>query len=148
MKYKKTEELRTSILNVYDIPVIKEMTDFVSGETAYLNHLYSCKDNEMCLSDISHMLNVTKGRITAMTNSLSKKGFVVPTVDPTDRRRLLLSLTEKGKVYIAEKRERVDTAIDQYISYVGEEQVERIITVLNEAVVTMNESANKFADKE
>lgn len=135
----KPQELRGAIMQVYELPVIRELISFMSGETAYLHYLYTTTDKETCLSDISRMLGVTKGRITAMTASLSKKGLVSPVVDPSDRRRLILSLTDEGKKLISEKTKRVDIYLDKYIAKVGGEKVDRVIASLNDAVASMSE---------
>jgi DNA-binding MarR family transcriptional regulator len=121
--------------------MIRELIGFMSGETAYLYYLHTTKDKETCLSDISRMLGVTKGRITAMTASLSRKEMVSPKTDPEDRRRLILTLTDKGRAFIVTKQQRIDRFLDKYIQTVGEEKTDRVIQTLKDAMDGMKEVA-------
>lgn len=44
-------------------------------------------------------LDLQKGSLTSMIDALEREGFVYRKGDPTDRRKTLISLTEKGKAY-------------------------------------------------
>ncbi len=44
-------------------------------------------------------LDLQKGSLTSMIDALEREGLVCRKGDPTDRRKTLISLTEKGKAY-------------------------------------------------
>ena len=48
------------------------------------------------ISDISHTLNISKQQMTIVIDKLVKNDLVQKTIDYNDRRRFLVSLTDKG----------------------------------------------------
>ena len=54
-------------------------------------------------TELSKMLDIEKGSLTTVVNRLVEMGMVTRSSDPTDRRRVLLSLSSRGR----EKMERV-----------------------------------------
>lgn len=49
------------------------------------------------MSEMARRLNVTQGAVSQTVGRLEKKGYVVRTKDPADRRITLVSLTEQGR---------------------------------------------------
>jgi DNA-binding MarR family transcriptional regulator len=56
---------------------------------------------------IGKMLDIEKGSLTTMIDQLEAMDFVIRTVDPDDRRKFLLSLSEAG-------RQQMDKTMEQY----------------------------------
>ena len=54
-------------------------------------------DGSKSMSVIAKLVGVTVGTLTIAMNSLVKKGYVIRTRSETDRRVVLVSLSEKGK---------------------------------------------------
>lgn len=48
-------------------------------------------------------LYVTKGRISALVNSLSKREYIKLDINPEDRRSILIELSESGRHYLEKK---------------------------------------------
>lgn len=61
---------------------------------AVLEMLYH--KGELCIQDVVDKLLSTSGNVTVVIQNLVKEGYVVRVSDLHDRRRYLLSLTEKG----------------------------------------------------
>lgn len=61
-------------------------------------------DGPMVMSDLGAAVPLSRAAITALTDRLEFIGFVQRTPDPTDRRRTVLSLTDKA-------REQIDEAL-------------------------------------
>ncbi|MBA1156497.1 MarR family winged helix-turn-helix transcriptional regulator [Microvirga mediterraneensis] len=51
----------------------------------------------MMLSDLSRRMMVSNGNLTGLVDRLVASGHVVRTVSPTDRRAVVISLTEEGR---------------------------------------------------
>ena len=54
------------------------------------------------MSEMADRLHVTRGAVTQIADRLEKKGYVVRTKAPDDKRQTTVSLTEKGKALCAE----------------------------------------------
>ena len=52
------------------------------------------------LGDLSSALGVTARNITTIVDALEREGLLVRKPDPTDRRAILLELTEKGHAHV------------------------------------------------
>ena len=51
-------------------------------------------------SDLSSLAQSSTARIAVVLNTLEKKGYITRAIDPSDRRRVLVSLTPAGAEYI------------------------------------------------
>lgn len=51
-------------------------------------------------TEISEVMKSTKGRISAILNSLEKKGFIGREIDKDNRRNIIVTLTDSGRDYV------------------------------------------------
>lgn len=61
-------------------------------------------DQAILMSELAAKLNVTKGAITQLANKLEKKGAIQRSPHPTDKRAVLLSLTDIGVLAYQEQK--------------------------------------------
>lgn len=77
--------------------------------------------------NLAETLNLTSARIAGVLGSLEKKGQITRSMDPKDRRRIHVSLTNCGKkIAKAQKREMRDKVI-QVFKLMGEEDTKKFI---------------------
>lgn len=62
-------------------------------------------------SDLAFHLAVSKQSVTRLVDPLADRGFVARRVDPDDRRRVIHTITAKGKRILA----RTDAILEQYL---------------------------------
>ncbi len=62
-------------------------------------------DHAILMSELAAKLNVTKGAITQLADKLEKKGAIQRSPHPTDKRAMLLSLTNIGVLAYKEQNE-------------------------------------------
>lgn len=65
---------------------------------AVLRILQFAGDHPKTLNDVRHELGVTSGTVTVLVDGLEQEGLVVRVPHPTDRRAIILELTEHGRV--------------------------------------------------
>ncbi|MGC6768966.1 MarR family winged helix-turn-helix transcriptional regulator [Enterococcus sp. LJL128] len=76
---------------------------------------------------IAESLNLSSARIAVVLGSLEKKKLIVRTMDPEDRRRINVTLTDCGKKAAhAEKKEMRDKIIKIFLQ-MGEEDTKKFI---------------------
>ncbi|MGE4584733.1 MAG: MarR family winged helix-turn-helix transcriptional regulator [Sphaerochaeta sp.] len=88
-----------------------------------------CPEGPMNVSDIHHNLHVTKPAISQMLNSLEKKGYVSRAIDPTDRRRISVTLTEEGSKVLKAVKQYMDQTLEMTITRFGEDNVRELISL-------------------
>ncbi|MFT3985585.1 MAG: MarR family transcriptional regulator [Lachnospiraceae bacterium] len=67
-----------------------------------------------CVSDIAKSMQVTKGAVSQIVKKLEKKGYVVKTDDAGNKAKVIVRLTEKGRIAFNGHRQFHDH-IDQRI---------------------------------
>ncbi len=78
---------------------------------------------EAPLSDIIDQLGVSKQAAGALVDTLVTRGYLERTIDAEDRRRLRVSLTERGEAAAAVVREAVERMDAALLARVGPEYV-------------------------
>jgi DNA-binding MarR family transcriptional regulator len=95
------EELLNAIHRFTIILRRKRMSaDIVFHEFVVLRNILMIqteRNNSIYPSDLSDKLNLSRSYITAVLNSLEKKNFIMRTLDTSDRRRILVRITDKGR---------------------------------------------------
>lgn len=75
----------------------------VAGEQFVLKFLFD-HDGSSHPTDMRRGMGVTSSRVAAILRCLERRGFVERTVDPTDRRRAIVTLTDAGRACVTEHR--------------------------------------------
>lgn len=76
---------------------------------------------------LAEALNLSTARIAAVLGNLEKRGLILRTMDPDDRRRINVSLTESGKkIAKAEKREMRNKVV-RVFEMMGEEDTRKYL---------------------
>lgn len=82
------------------------------------------------LSDIRHHIHATKPAVSQMLNALERKGLIRREIDKNDRRKISVTLTEKGRDIQSGVKNHVDAIFEQTISRFGEDNARQLIALL------------------
>jgi len=91
-------------------------------------------DGEKNMSTVAKSLSVTTGTLTISVNSLVKKGFVDRVRSETDRRVVLVSLTDKGKKAFKQHQKFHEDMISAVVAQLDEDEK----MILQKALVDLN----------
>lgn len=134
-------ELRTALFDalqsIYQLPAFAALEDMIQGETLLLQYLSFHQQETVCPSDLSDALRLSRSRITGAITSLRKKGLVRSCHSETDRRRVEVSITEKGLDQIQEKRLRLDRYFDKMLAGLGEADARALIALIQKCEEVM-----------
>lgn len=100
------------------------------GEVAVMRQLTD--GAQLTPSKLAENTGNTPGRISAILSALERKGWIVRTVDPSNRRRVLVSLTDSGTEAIEEHRKMIDACTAWVFDHMGDEDTERFLQLLAE----------------
>jgi DNA-binding MarR family transcriptional regulator len=87
-------------------------------------------------------LDLQKGSLTSMIDALEREGLVCRKRDPEDRRKTLISLTEKGKAY----REWFMGELEENASEILRKLDEEDVLAYKESLQTMLATLKKLDD--
>ncbi len=93
-------------------------------------HFIQSQEGSISPSQISKAMGTSTARITAVLGSLEKKGLIERTMDPGDRRKIQISLTEKGQEHVQKMAHDMIMDMQQLVEYLGEEDARSAIHLL------------------
>ena len=108
----KAEEIFNSLTNRKKF-VDKMPSNISQGESGVL--LYLLNNDSVSQSELSEKLNITMPRVAAIINTLQDKMLVIKKTDPNDKRKTIITITEKGKKDILQKRKNAIIFIESII---------------------------------
>lgn len=107
----------------------RDVSELSHGELAALIYLQK-SDNGAFATDLMNQFNVKMPRISAMVNSLEKKGYIRRTPDKIDKRKSRIYLTESGREYTLRRQEEILEHVTWRLSMLGEEDTNGYISVM------------------
>lgn len=108
---------------------IGELSSNISqGESGVLLYLLNVNSN-VSQSELSENLGVTMPRIVAVINTLQKKELIEKNVNSTDKRKSIISITNKGKDNIIKKKKDAIKFIENVIKELDEQEIEQYIAI-------------------
>ena len=134
-----TKNFCNTLKNLVSLPSVRDLSAFLEGETAFLFIIKDFGDKPATPSQLSEELGVTKGRITAIINSLTRKDMVRLEKVDGDRRKVDVRITEKGKNYIDEKLASTNALLRSFIDKIGRKDAEELMRILNRTVEVMRD---------
>jgi len=87
---------------------------------------------------LARLLHVHPSTLTGMVKRLERQGLVRKRADPRDGRRLLLSLSDKGRLFDVEAEGTVEAAIQRVLELAGSEQIEAACELLGSIAEALN----------
>lgn len=108
---------------------IGELSSNISqGESGVLLYLLNAKSN-VSQSELSENLGVTMPRIVAVINTLQNKELIEKNLDSNDKRKSIISITNKGKDNIIKKKKDAIKFIENVIKELDEQEIEQYIAI-------------------
>ena len=124
-------EFIEALLQLYISNQASSSAEMLEGEHAVLSYILKEKQ-DVTPTNISLKLGITKSRVTAILNSLHEKELVLLKRKSDDRRKIIVSLTEKGEEAIVSKLIVLDNKILKLIEELGVEKSITLIEILND----------------
>lgn len=82
------------------------------------------------LADVHHHLHMTRPAVSQMLNALEKKELIHREIDKNDRRKIAVTLTEKGRSTLDQAMSYMDETMVKTISRFGEGNTLQLIALL------------------
>ncbi len=124
----------------------RKMTEISQGEMAMLLHLIQI-DAPTTPTALSNCFHLSTARVTNILNSLERKAYVERTRDGTDRRKVIVRVTEAGKDYAAERYQDAIDDLKGLLTALGEEDAREYLRLMKRisALIQEHEAASPCA---
>lgn len=87
---------------------------------------YILKDDSKPIKYYGEKLLISKPNMTKLVNRLVEDGLIERINDKTDRRKVKLTATKKGKKLVLEHREHIKNSISERINSLDDEDIEEL----------------------
>lgn len=111
----------------------KQINDSMQGENFVLFFI-SRHEGTVIPSDISNEMCISSARIAATLNALEAKGFITRRIDENDRRKIIIDLTEAGRVQAKDHYHMMLNETRSMLQYLGEEDSKEFIRIMKRLV--------------
>jgi len=95
------------------------------------------RENKITPSQLGKRLDLRKGSLTTLLDSLENMHLVKRKTDPNDRRKTLIYLTPDGKNYLAKMNQKLYNDLSNLFNKLPEQELEDFINSLYQIVNTM-----------
>jgi DNA-binding MarR family transcriptional regulator len=109
-----------------------------------IEHNMRGSDENTCMGDIREHMFVTKAAVSQMLGSLESKGYVNREIDAGNRRKIVLTLTEKGVEAVRGMEKKFDAFLLKIIQRFGEENTRQLISLFGGFADVMEEVKAEF----
>jgi len=107
----------------------KHLNDSMQGEHFILFYV-SHHQGDSIPSEISNEMGISTARIAAALNNLESKGMITRTIDVTDRRRILIKLTDAGQKHVEEHYKMIMGITTKMLKYLGEDDAKELVRIM------------------
>ncbi|WP_078551232.1 MarR family winged helix-turn-helix transcriptional regulator [Bacillus alkalicellulosilyticus] len=121
----KYEELIVSLKEVHEqmigIMAPSEEEGITYGQMFLLFYIHS--QEKIKTTDISNHFGITPGAATAIADKLETSGLIERIRDIKDRRIVLISLSEKGRLYVERKKKENINKVAEVLKELSDEEI-------------------------
>lgn len=111
----------------------RKIDESMRGEVFVL--LYILKwDKYVLPSEIGEKMNISSARVATILNALENKGLITREIDKNDRRKILVSLTEKGAKQAKNHNQTIVNLAAKMLKFLGENDAKELIRITHRLV--------------
>ena len=123
------QEMMSALDQTIKSPPQEKISAAMRGEMAVLR-LLGREAKPLPAGEISRMLSMTTSRIAAVLGSLEKKDMILRQADKADKRRVLVTLTQKGDAFCLKRRQEIMEHMTEMLKYLGEEDAAHLVRII------------------
>lgn len=107
---------------------MKDISQNMAGARWIMQLLY--KHKSLTPGEISKKLQITTARVAAILNALEDKKIIIRKIDPKDRRKIIVSLTEDGLTKSQEHKEKMLDQITDVLLKLGKDDTDKLLDIV------------------
>jgi DNA-binding MarR family transcriptional regulator len=126
-------ELKTSFLKAM-MRFRKMGMQVPPGENIRIGELFvlgRISEQGVNMTEIQNNLFMTKSAVSQILSDLEGRRLIRREIDPSDRRKIKVTLTDDGKKFLQRQRQYADDVLELTITRFGEENMNELLRLLN-----------------
>jgi len=129
------------IMSSSRVNMMGQMSRSGKGELFILKYLYDKDTNgtEVIPSEISNVMHTSTSRISAALGALEKKGQIHREIDTSNRRNILVTITEEGRKRTVSEMEQIQGQMVNIFTKMGEQNAVEFTRLLRLLFDTVDE---------
>ena len=130
-------ELTNEVLNKWRMmffEIKKRHINSVMHGEMFILHFISHKKAAVLPSELSVATKTSSARVAMALKNLESKGYVERNIDKTDRRKVLVTITDKGIEEVNQQHERIRLIMERLVNELGEEDVREYTRILDRVI--------------
>ena len=143
--YELAKEMLGKMQLLYRLKSQKDINETMRGEAFVLNFIEE-QDSAVLPGEIGSEMCVSSARIATALNSLEKKGLITRQIDPNDRRKILVCITQKGKELAKRHKNGIINVVKSILEQLGEHDAKEYVRILDRIVNITPDFKNTDAD--
>lgn len=107
--------------------------------------LYLVEENDgASAGEISERFGINTSRVASILNSLCRKGFVLRAPNPTDRRKIRVFVTERGRCFATERRREAVRHLAELLCLLGETDALEHVRIMKRVAELSEQLAQEY----
>lgn len=119
----------------------KQAHSFMQGEM-FILHYITHKNTDVIPSEISTAMNASSARVAMALKTLESKGLVERRIDQMDRRKIIVTITDRGRAMIESMHAEMHGKVEKVLKELGEEDAREYIRIVNRMTEISKRIAN------
>ena len=107
----------------------KNINEAIQGEAFVLCYIAS-RGNDVLPGEIGQEMAVSSARVAVALNRLEQKGLVTRRIDTNDRRKILVGITQEGKVFAEKHQQSVLRVASKMLELLGEHDAKEYVRIM------------------
>ena len=128
----KVEEFMKIVNDYNKVKEHREVSISDKGIMAVMGRLYCNK--EMYSHQLAKELNISRARLSLIVKKLKTKKYITTRCPLTDRRKMLIKITQEGVRVVKEKYNKVLNTIKTLFERLGDEKTNQMISLMEDIV--------------
>lgn len=128
-----TEFIYNSLCNKKLKNVYEVIQEGFSGIFVVLRILDNA-EGEVSAGDISNLFGVSTARTAVMLNTLERKEYISKTKSNVDARKTIVAITDKGRLALSERKQKIEGLIDNFTSKLSVGEVNSFCNILKKVL--------------
>lgn len=94
--------------------------------------------------EIQQTLHISKPAVSQILNSLERKGYILRSIDPQDRRKISVSPTQEGAATLQEATAQYERAMQELLQRFGEDNLNALVRQLEALMQVYDELRDEW----
>ncbi len=133
-------ELAPSIRRAFEVRLSEERAQWLSLTGHQLEALAALREGNLTMRSLCERLDISESAGTALSDRLVARGMVERETDPSDRRVVLLALTDAARTMVERYRQIKSHHVAKLLSTLSREDLENLVRIY-ETLVSVSTSS-------